>query len=128
MTLPKLINIDGYENMCRQQVEIIFTIPYLPKSATITAPTHQRQPKNVTPTQDSRHKNVLLCSPQDQKNHVSTSSEGKTHLEMKKNFVSTTGFLECRQKHSKSNNSEIIRGFDIDEIIPRLFESLVRRY
>ena len=56
-----------------------------------------------------------------------TFGEWKNHLTMKMNFVLTIGFLEYRQMHSKSNNSEIISGFDIDETVEELSQSLVQR-
>ena len=47
---------------------------------------------------------------------------------MKKNLLSTTNFAEHCQKHSKSDSSEIMSGFDTDEVIGEFFEYLVQRY
>ena len=47
---------------------------------------------------------------------------------MKKNLLSTTNFVEHCQMHSKSDSSEIMSGFDTDEVIGEFFEYLVQRY
>ena len=44
------------------------------------------------------------------------------------NFVSISGPLEYRQMHSKSDNSEIMSGFEKYKIIEQLFELLLWRY
>ena len=59
---------------------------------------------------------------------LKTSVKWKIYLTMKMNLVSTTGFVEYRQMNSKSDNSEILRCFDTDEIIEEFFESLVQRH
>lgn len=58
---------------------------------------------------------------------LKTFGEWKNHLTMKMNFVLTIGFLEYRQMYSKSDNSKIISGFDIDETVEELSQSLVQR-
>lgn len=57
---------------------------------------------------------------------LKTFGEWKIHLKMKMNFVLTIGFLEYRQMYSKSDNSKIISGFDIDETVEKRSESLVQ--
>lgn len=44
------------------------------------------------------------------------------------NFLFTAGFVQIRQIHSKSDNSEIINEFGTDEITEKRFELLVQRY
>ena len=43
---------------------------------------------------------------------------------MKMTFVSKSGSLEYRQMNSKSDNSEIMSGFDKDKVIEQLFDCL----
>ena len=47
---------------------------------------------------------------------------------MKINFISSRNFIEARDMHSKSDNIEIMRGSNTNEIIRNLFNSLLRRY
>ena len=47
---------------------------------------------------------------------------------MKTNIVSTTGPVEYRNMYSISDKSKILSGFDEDEIIEEIFESLVQSY
>ena len=115
-----------------------------PKKSTPTAaPRQTRRPKNITPTPASRPENYLSI-PNDYKlekiakafgdkyieyesgnNEILTikkylenirPGKWKIHLTMKMNFVSTTGSIEYRQMHSKSDKSEIISSFDTYEI------------
>ena len=45
------------------------------------------------------------------------------------NFLSSKkDFDETRTMHTKSNNVEIMMGGETDEIIEKLFESLLKRY
>ena len=44
------------------------------------------------------------------------------------NFMSSKDFDEIRTMHTKSNNLEIIMGNETDEIIKKLFESLLQNY
>ena len=47
---------------------------------------------------------------------------------MKINFISSRDFIESRDMYSKSDNFEIMRGFNTNEIIRYLFNSILRRY
>ena len=44
------------------------------------------------------------------------------------NFISSKNPDEIRTMHTKSNNREIMMGNETDEIIEKLFESLLQRY
>ena len=52
----------------------------------------------------------------------------KIQLIMKINFISSKNFIETRDMHSKSDNTEIMVGVDNNEIIKNLFNSLLQRY
>ena len=53
--------------------------------------------------------------------------EWKIQLVLKINFISSKNFNDVRDMHSKSD-VEIIMGFDTNEIIKKLFNSLLQRY
>ena len=44
------------------------------------------------------------------------------------NFISSKDSHDIRTMHTKSNNIEIMMGNETDEIIEKLFESLLQRY
>ena len=54
--------------------------------------------------------------------------EWKIQLIMKINFISSRDFIESRDMYSKSDNFEIMRGSNTNEIIRDLFNSILRRY
>ena len=54
--------------------------------------------------------------------------EWKIQLVLKINFISSKNFNDVRDTHSKSDNVEIMMGVDTNEIIEKLFESLLQRY
>ena len=54
--------------------------------------------------------------------------EWKIQLIMKINFISSKNFIETRDMHSKSDNTEIMVGVGNDEIIKNLFNSLLQSY
>ena len=54
--------------------------------------------------------------------------EWKTQLIMKINFISSKNFSETRDMHCKSDNVEIMMSVDTNEIIKKLFNSLLQRY
>ena len=54
--------------------------------------------------------------------------EWKTQLLMKINFISSKNSSETRDIHSKSDNVEIMMGVDTNEIIKKIFNSLLQRY
>ena len=47
---------------------------------------------------------------------------------MKINFISSKNFIDTRNMHSKSDNVEIMKGVDANQIIKNLFNSLLQRY
>ena len=56
------------------------------------------------------------------------NGEWKIQLIMKINFISPRDFIESRDMYSKSDNFEIMRGSNTNEIIIDLFNSILRRY
>ena len=56
------------------------------------------------------------------------SGEWKIQLIVKINFISSRNFIESRDMYSKSDNFEIMMGFNTNEIIGNLFNSILRRY
>ena len=56
------------------------------------------------------------------------SGEWKVQLVLKNNFISSKNFNDTRGMHSKSDNVEIMMGFDSNEIIKKRFNSLLQRY
>ena len=54
--------------------------------------------------------------------------EWKIQLIMKINFISSKNFNDTRDIYSKSDNAEIMMGNDTNEIIKKLFNSLLQRY
>ena len=61
-------------------------------------------------------------------NDKKKSGEWKNQLIMKINFISSRDFIESRVMCSKSDNFEIVRGSNTNEIIRGLFNSILRRY
>ena len=149
--------MNGYENISRQQLENIFTTPSSLKHTIKSAPRPKKhtpttgstpapRPKSLTPALSKvNHLLYLIITHEvhritinvylknirqylrDIIDTLKTFGEWKIHLTMKMNFVLTIGFLEYRQMHSKSDNLEIISGFEIDETVEKLSESLVQR-
>ena len=54
--------------------------------------------------------------------------EWKIRLIAKINFISSKKFYDIRDMYSKSDNVEIMMGFDTNEIIEDLFDSILQRY
>ena len=54
--------------------------------------------------------------------------EWKIRLIAKINFISSKKFYDIRDMYSKSDNVEIMMGFDTNEIIENLFDSILQRY
>ena len=55
----------------------------------------------------------------------------KPLLEKRNNEIiltTNTKFFELRKIHSKSDNPDILTGFDTDETTEKFFESLIQRY
>ena len=54
--------------------------------------------------------------------------EWKIQLIMKTNFISSRNFIENKDMYSESDNFQIMRGSNTNEIIRHLFNSILRRY
>ena len=61
-------------------------------------------------------------------NDLKISSEWKIHLTLKINFMSSKDNNKIHLMHSKSDNVEIVTGFDSDEIIEEFSHSFLHRY
>ena len=61
-------------------------------------------------------------------NDLKISSEWKIHLTLKINFMPSKDNNKIHLMYSKSDNVEIVTGFDSDEIIEELFHSFLHRY
>ena len=61
-------------------------------------------------------------------NDHKTRREWKIQLTMSINFISSKDSDETRNLHTKSNNIEIMMGDETDEIIEKLFGSLLENY
>ena len=55
-----------------------------------------------------------------------TQGEWKIQLSMTINFISSKDSDEIRTMHTKSNNMQIMMGNETDEIIEKLFNSLLK--
>ena len=53
--------------------------------------------------------------------------EWKIQLVLKINFISSKNFNDVRDMHTKSDNVEIMMAFDTNEIIEKLFDSILQR-
>ena len=81
--------------------------------------------KNLSPKE---YLNVIKLYLSDMINDHKTQSEWKIQLTMQINFISSKDSEETRNKHTKSYNIEIMMGNETDEIIEKLFESLLQNY
>ena len=54
--------------------------------------------------------------------------EWKIQLTMKTNFISTTGSRKTSVMHIKSKSIVILTGYETDEMIEKLFGSLLEKY
>ena len=61
-------------------------------------------------------------------NDHKTRREWKIQLTMQINFISSKDSEETSTMHTKSHNIEIMMGNETDEIIEKLFESLLQNY
>ena len=61
-------------------------------------------------------------------NDHKTQSDWKIQLTMQINFISSKDSEETRTMYTKSHNIEIMMGNETDEIIEKLFESLLQNY
>ena len=61
-------------------------------------------------------------------NNHNPQSDWKIQLTMQINFISSKDSEETCTMHTKSHNIEIMMGNETDEIIEKLFESLLQNY
>lgn len=61
-------------------------------------------------------------------NDFKTEGEGEIQLAMVINYMSSKNFKETRTVHSKSNNMEMMIVNETDEIIEKLFDSLLQKH
>ena len=61
-------------------------------------------------------------------NDFKTEGEGEIQLTMVINYMSSKNFKETRTVHSKSNNMETMIVNETDEIIDKLFDSLLQKH
>ena len=61
-------------------------------------------------------------------NNDSKFGERKIQLVMLNDFISSKNFEEIRSIYSASNNKETFMGSDIDDIIDKLFDTILQRF
>ena len=61
-------------------------------------------------------------------NDHKSQSEWKIQLTMQINFISSKDSEETRTMHTKKSNIEIMMGNETDEIIEKLFDSLLQKF
>ena len=61
-------------------------------------------------------------------NDHKSQSEWKIQLTMQINFISSKDSEETRTMHTKRSNIEITMGNETDEIMEKLFDSLLRKF
>ena len=81
--------------------------------------------KNLSPKE---YLNVIKLYLSDMINDHKTQSEWKIQLTMQINFISSKDSEETRMMYIKSHNIEIMMGNETDEVIKKLFESLLQNY
>ena len=81
--------------------------------------------KNLSPKE---YLDIISPYLSDMINDHKTQSEWKIQLTMQINFISSKDSEETRTMHTKSHNIEIMMGNETDEIIEKLFESLLQNY
>ena len=72
--------------------------------------------------------NIIRSYLSDLINDHKTQNEWKIELTMQINFISSEDSDETRTMHTKSDNIEIMMGNETDEIIKKLFKSLLQKY
>ena len=72
--------------------------------------------------------NIIRSYLSDLINDHKTQNEWKIELTMQINFISSEDSDETRTMHTKSDNIEIMMGNETDEIIEKLFKSLLQKY
>ena len=81
--------------------------------------------KNLSPKE---YIDIIRPYLSDMINDHKTQSEWKIQLTMQINFISSKDSEETCTMHTKSHNIEIMMGNETDEIIEKLFESLLQNY
>ena len=81
--------------------------------------------KNLLPRE---YFNIVRPYLRDMINDHKTRREWKIQLTMQINFISSKDSEETCTMHTKSHNIEIMMGNETDEIIEKLFESLLQNY
>ena len=81
--------------------------------------------KNVSPED---YLDIIRPFLRDIINNHNTHGEWKIQLTMRINFTSSLGNREFRIMHSKSDDVEIMAGIETDNIINKLFKSLLKKY
>ena len=81
--------------------------------------------KNLSP---ENYLDIIRPFLRDMINSHNTHGEWKIQLIMRINFISSLDTGEIRTVYSKSNNVEIMTGIETDDIINKLFESLLEKY
>ena len=71
--------------------------------------------------------NIIRSYLSDLINDHKTQNEWKIELTMQINFISSKDSDETRTMHTKSDNIEIMMGNETDEIIEKLFKSLLQK-
>ena len=61
-------------------------------------------------------------------NNIKTQSEWKIQVSLTINFISPKDSNETHTMHTTSDNIKIMIGAETDEIIEKLFESLLEKY
>ena len=72
--------------------------------------------------------NIIRSYLSDLINDHKTQNEWKIELTMQINFISSKDSDETRTMDTKSDNIEIMMGNETDEIIEKLFKSLLQKY
>ena len=72
--------------------------------------------------------NIIRSYLSDLINDHKTQNEWKIELTMQINFISSKDSDETRTMHTKSDNIETMMGNETDEIIEKLFKSLLQKY
>ena len=81
--------------------------------------------KNLSPKE---YLDIIKPYLSDMINDYKTQSEWKIKLTMSINFISFNDSDAAQNKHTKSDDTEIMIGSETDDIINKLFESLLQRY
>ena len=77
---------------------------------------------------DKPSKNLKVYSGNKVSDYQTQFGESKIQLAMSINFISSKDFDETGNMHTECNNTEIMAGSEIDEIIVELFKFLLQRY